>query len=392
MSPDDFTEASPGELVRNLDGDWSYLPGSLPGRVEWTNPLALAISNADRALGQLVGVGRGIANPKPFLSSVLRREAELSSRIEGTRAGLRTMVLFEHDPSIEENAPDVREVTNNYLALMHGLQSIEGRGVTLSLIREMHQILLRGVRGQDATPGAFRRIQAHIGTTNRIAEARFVPAPPHAIDGCMEQLQSYLHLRDDHPPLARIAMAHYQFEAIHPFADGNGRIGRVLILLMMRTEGILPLPLLNISSYLERHRREYYDHLLAVSQRGQWMAWIEFFARGVAQEAEHAVRRIEQLEALRERYNTRARGERASKLLPRLIDHLFEEPAVTVNSVGKLLGIGFPSARKLIDRLERTGILQEVTEKQRGRVFIAQEVLDVFEPGPYVSGRVSEPL
>lgn len=378
MKASDFRKGASGRLVRNLNGQWAFVPTPLPAQFRWSQNLASNLSRADRALGKLAGMGGRLRNPQAVVRGFLRREAELSSRIEQTFARVQTLVLFEHIHDIEREVPDVREVDNNYRALQHGLNNIRHRPITLSLIKEMHHILLKGVRGHDKQPGEFRSVQAHIGRTSDIRQARFVPAPPHMIQECMDELAEYIQNSDDLPPLVRAAMAHYQFEAIHPFADGNGRIGRVLILLMLCAENALPLPLLNPSAHLETYRREYYDHLLAVSQRGEWSQWIEFFADGIAAEASDAINRIERLEKLRENYQTRVRAARRSALLPRLIDELFVNPAITVNSTAEFLSIGFSSAKKLIERLLGAGIVREATGHKRNRVFLAQEIVDLF--------------
>ncbi len=192
-------------------------------------------------------MGQRFPRPQRLIRLFLRREAELSSRIENTYAGVRTQLLFPYIADVRKNTPDVKEVDNNFRTLRFGLTAIKRRPISQSLIREMHQLLLKGVRGQDKTPGAYRQVQAHIGRSGDIREARFVPAPPHRVPDCMEQLEHFIVHDTTVPRLARLAMIHYQFEAIHPFADGNGRIGRVLILLMMCHTGLLPLPLFNPS-------------------------------------------------------------------------------------------------------------------------------------------------
>lgn len=321
---------------------------------------------------------------------MLRREAELSSRIEGTRANLQTLVLFPHMPEVETDTPDVREVDNNFTALLAGLSEVETRPITLNLVRGLHKLLLADVRGHDKTRGVFRNVQAFIGRTDYIDDARFVPAPPHLIESAMQSLEQYIRVADDIPPLARIAMAHYQFEAIHPFADGNGRIGRVLIMLMLRTEGLLPWPLINVSAPLEERRSEYYDLLLEVSQRGSWGLWIEFFANCVADETVLAIERVEAIEALREQLHERFIASRSSALLPRAIDHLFAEHAVTINSLADALGIGYSSAKSIAQRLVREGVIEEITGKARSRVFLAREVLNTISTGRVRSNRPRE--
>jgi Fic family protein len=383
MQVSDFTEDKPGELVRNFAGDWCFLPAPLPGKFVWTDEIVSSLNAAGQAIGRLVGVGRGLPNPKLLVRTFLQREAELSSRIEGTHAGLRDLVLFEQTQSIEERVPDVREVHNNLRALEYGLDQVRHRPVSLNLIRQMHQILLKDVRGQDKTPGQFRTIQAHIGRSPRIEEATFVPAPPHAIAPAMEALESFIQSPSGVPPLVRVAMIHYQFEAIHPFADGNGRIGRVLILLLMFTEKILNLPLLNPSAFLERHRQEYYRHLLQISQRGAWSEWLTFFSRGVAQEAADAVDRVEKLDGLRTEYQKKIQTARTSALLPKLVDQLFFNPAITANSAARVLGVRFNSAQKTIDKLVKLGILKEHTGQKRYRVYVASNILKAIV-GPKV--------
>jgi len=381
MQQTDFTERSPGQLIRNLAGDLCFLPSPLPGHFEWSDELVASISAASAALGQLNGFGRHLPDPKLLLRSFLRREAELSSRIEGTYADVGEQFLFEQTQSAEERNPDVREVDNNFRALEWGLDQIRHRPISLNLIRQMHEILLAGVRGQDASPGEFRKVQAHIGRTNNIAEATFVPAPPQAVLPAMESLEAFIQSPSSLHPLVRAAMVHYQFEAIHPFADGNGRIGRVLIMLLLSSEKVLTLPLLNPSAYLERHRREYYQRLLDVSRDGDWSAWLQFFARGVAAEATDAIERVQRLEELRSQYLQKVQTARASALVPRLVHHLFGHPAITTGYVAHVLGIRPNSAQKCIDKLLAAGVLAELTGNKRNRLYVASEILKAMK-GP----------
>ncbi|MGB7158795.1 MAG: Fic family protein [Tepidisphaeraceae bacterium] len=367
----------PGELIKNLQGQWTFVPAPLPGRLQWTNSLVKTLADASAVLGQLQSMTHWkFLDPRRLLRLFLRREAELSSRIENTYARVQTLLLYEKLPAIEEKAPDVREVENNFKALEYGLAAVEHRPISLGLIKEMHQILLQGVRGDDHTPGQFRQVQAHIGRSNKIEEARFVPPPHHEVEPSMRELERYIQQPDDLPALVRLAMVHYQFEAIHPFSDGNGRIGRVLILMLMSTEGVLRTPLLNPSAPLERQRREYYDHLLAVSQRGAWSEWVEFVIRGIADEALATIDRIQRLEVLRQRYLDQLSAVRASPLAAKLVDRLFAEPSVTLQQVAEVLQTSKPSAQKLIDRFMGAGILRETTGQQRNRVYLAQEIVD----------------
>jgi Fic family protein len=378
MLKQSFTSTSPGRLIKNMQGNWAFVADPLPPRIEWTDSLVRVTSHASQMLGQLAGLGRKLRNPQRLVRMFLRREAQLSSEIENTHASVQTMLLFEQMPAVEHDVPDVREVQNNFRALKFAMESSANRGMTRSLIKQMHEILLRDVRGGDKSPGSFRTVQAHIGQDGDIKNARFVPGPPHEIDHCMEQLEAFLKHKDQLPPIVRVAMVHYQFEAIHPFADGNGRIGRALLLLQLMREADIPVPLLNPSARLELRRKEYYDRLLGVSLKGQWAEWIEFIAACIAEDAVDAIARIERLDALREQYYERIRQRGASALVLRMIDELFSEPSVTITQTAKLLGITQPGAAKLLGRLLDAGIIREVTGRKRNRVFLAQEVVDLF--------------
>jgi Fic family protein len=379
MDINEFTEESPGEMRKNFEGQWTFVPFPLPGKVAWTNPLVSAVADAESALGRLSGLGKKFPKPKRLVRLFLRREAELSSRIENTYAGVRTQLLFEVVPEVKATSPDVQEVENNFRALEYGIKSIQERPLSTGLIKEMHAILLRDVRGHDKTPGEYRKVQAHIGRTSDIRTARFVPPPPHNVADCMDQLGAFIATDQAVPRVARLAMIHYQFEAIHPFADGNGRIGRVLILLMMLQTDMLPLPILNPSAYLEAHRAQYYEHLLRVSQRGAWAEWIEFFSIGIKRECEDATRRLEALEGLRQAYQERVRATpRTPAKLTKLVDELFGRPRVRLEDVTKMLDVWPASAQRFIDRLVEFDILREVTGDRRNRVYLAHKIVDLF--------------
>jgi Fic family protein len=373
-----FTKDAHGALRKNLEGNWTFVPHPLPAKVDWNDKLVSAVAEAEGALGKLSGLGQKFPRPRRLVRLFLRREAELSSRIENTFAGVRTQLLFRDVPEIHEKSPDVVEVENNFRALEFGLKAIKDRDLSIHLIRQMHQVLMKDARGHDQTPGSFRKLQAHIGTSSDIRDARFVPPPPHAVSECMEQLEAFIRNDRIVPRVAKLAMAHYQFEAIHPFADGNGRIGRVLILLLMCQSGLLPLPLFNPSAYLERHRREYYDHLLAVSQRGAWVDWLEFFSRGIEQECAETSRRIEALDDLRRSYQERIRSSRASVKLAKLVDELFGSPRLRLDNVAKMLDVWPASAQRYLDKLVDHRILREVTGGSRNRVYLAQEIVEQF--------------
>lgn len=350
----------------------------MPPTLPWTEPLVDAIARAESQLGLLAGLGHRFPQPQRLVRLFLRREAELSSKIEDTFARVRTQLLADVVPELRERAPDVDEVNNNFRALEYGLKSLEHREVSQSLIKEMHTLLLQNVRGHDMTPGRYRTVQAHIGRSHNIKDARFVPPPPHLVADCMEAFEQFIRSDTRTQRVARVAMMHYQFECIHPFADGNGRIGRVLILLLMSQWKMLPLPLFNPSAFLEQSRRDYYDHLMSVSTHGEWTDWIIFFADGIVQECAATIERIEALERLRTDYQARVHTKQSPANVSKLVDELFAQPSVTLDDVRKMFNTWPASAQRYIDRLVKLKILREVTGRERNRVYLATEIVDLF--------------
>ncbi len=388
MDRSEYDNQSPGKLVRTADGGPAFVPDPLPPPVAWDTPLVSAVATAGTALGRLAEVGRLMPNPHLLIRPFVRREAVLSSQIEGTLASFDDLVLFEFDDEVEKRTPDVREVSNYVRALEHGLSRVNTLPLSRRLICEMHEILMQGVRGGDQTPGEFRRNQVHIGQRGQtIAEARFVPPPPgEHVDRAMADLEDYLHAPSELPAVVRLALVHYQFEAIHPFNDGDGRVGRLLISLMLCLEGVLPQPLLYLSAWFERHRAEYYDGLMHVSQRGCWGEWMNFIARGVAHEAMDAVYRATRLRDLQVEYTERVRTARTSALLLKLIESLFAQPAVTAATVRELLDVTPRTAQQHIDRLREAGILTEITGRKRDRIYLAPGIAQAIHERRHATG------
>jgi Fic family protein len=387
MRKEDFSSGSPGRLVSAGGTGWAFVPDPLPPGLTYGPPLVRALSQADRALGELAGLGRTLPNPYLLTRPFLRREAVLSSRIEGTQASLVDLYAFEIEPPLfgapsEARRDDVQEVQNYVRALEHGMKRLEDLPISQRLLREMHTVLMEGVRGQHREPGEFRRIQNWIGPPGaEVEEATFVPAPPAEIPRALGTLEHYVHQRTGQPPLVDIALVHYQFETIHPFLDGNGRIGRLLISLMLIERDLLPEPLLYLSAYFERHRSAYYDHILAISQRGTWEEWLIFFLTGVTTEARDAARRAGRLFELRETYRERFQREGARASLLATVDHLFTRPVTDINETAQALGFTFEAARRLVRSLEGEGILEEITGRRRNRVYAATEVMRLLQ-GP----------
>jgi Fic family protein len=289
-------------------------------------------------------------------------------------------LVFEATGVVPEPTSDVREVENYVRALEFGFKRLDTLPLSLRFIRELHKHLMAGVRGGKLAPGEFRTSQNWIGSFGvTLAQAIYVPPPVAEMRQGLNDFELYLHAASDLPPLVRLALIHYQFEALHPFLDGNGRVGRLLISLLLYTEGLLRHPLLNLSAFFERQRQEYYDHLLAVSRAARWNEWIEFFVQGVQIQALDAMQRTERLLALWQSYRHKLQAERSSILTFNLLDQLFSNPALTATQIAAELGISYMAATNNIERLVNAGILVETTGKARNRIFLAREIMQILE-------------
>ncbi len=371
---------APGRLVKTPQGFWAFVPDPMPPEIELTWPLVSALSDADRALAELAGVGGTLPNPHLLIGPFLRREAVLSSRIEGTQASLSDLFFFEAAPKQYREAYDVREVAAYVEALEYGLKRIATLPLSLRFIRELHEHLMAGGRGGDRAPGEFRRVQNWIGPEGcTIDRATYIPPPPLEASSALEALEGFIHQPSDLPPLIRLALMHYQFESIHPFLDGNGRIGRLLITLELSSEGLLPQPLLYLSEFFEQNRKEYYRLLLAVTTHGAWDKWIRFFLRGVADQSRDAIVRARKLLGLRQELRDKLQSARASALLLRLVDELFLYPAITMRRAASALQVTPRAAQLNLDKLIEAGVIEEVTGRERNRVYIARQIVEAIE-------------
>ena len=381
MRREDFTANAPGRLVVAPEGHLAYVPDPLPPQFALALSTINLLADAERALGELKGVGQRLPNPHLLINPFLRREAVLSSRIEGTTTGLQQLLLFETAPSDEPGDSDVREVANYVAALELGFSLLERLPVSLRLIREVHGRLMEGVRGQEQRPGEFRHTPNLIGHRGATPEtARFVPPPVKEMHAALHDLERYIgERRDELPFLIQLALVHYQFEVIHPFMDGNGRVGRLLIALQLRERAYLPQPLLYLSAYFEYHRDAYRDHLLAVSRSGMWTEWIDFFLQGVAEQSTDTVQRSYQLLDLLQRYQSWALAAIRSGNLARLVELVFVRPVISIANVEEWLGVTQPGASRLVQQMVDRGILTEVTGRQRNRRFAALEILEILD-------------
>ena len=361
------------------------MPAPPPPSLTWDDKLTVSLSSADRAVGRLAGEGRHLPNPRLLIRPFVRKEAVLSSRIEGTQATLGELLAVEAGAAVERSPSDLREVGNYVAALEYGLQRLDTLPLSLRLIREMHARLMRGVRGDAALPGEFRRSQNWIGPPGCVLnEATYVPPPPWELMPCLASWERFLH-DDGLPPLIHAAIAHSQFEAIHPFLDGNGRVGRLLILLLLAERDVMPSPLLYLSAYFEATREEYYARLLGVTERGEWEEWLTYFLTGVRLQSEDAVHRIQRIDDLLARWKREVATDR-SRLPEQTLGLFAENPFNTVRGVADRLSVAFTTAQRAIDRLEAVGMVRQVGKARRNRVYCARAILEVLEEPPSLAG------
>lgn len=368
-----------GRPILAQAGYASFSPNPLPPAVQLTGDLVARLSEADRAVGRLGGVGLLLKNPYLLVTPFLAKEAVLSSRIEGTQASLSDLFFFEAAPGTEPTPNDAREVANYSKALDYALSPTRALPVSLRLLREMHRILMDGVRGDHLTPGEFRRSQNWIGRPGcTLADATFVPPTVDDMKRALDDFEKYLHAADPLPPLIRLAVIHYQFEAIHPFLDGNGRIGRLLVALLLSEWKILESPLLYLSAFFERNRQAYYDGLLGVSLRGEWERWIDFFLRGVASQALDAAERAKKLALLHEDFIDRVKSVRGSMALIPIIDEIMQHAALTISRAREVTSLTHQGASWNISRLVKLGILRKTTSIRRPHLYYSREVIDLL--------------
>jgi len=384
MDPVQFEQSTAGRCVQQSDGYWAFIPSPLPPKLDLDWGLAGILAEANARLGELSGVGRLLSNPHLLIQPYIRREAVLSSRIENTQAGMDDLFFFEADESEPPRAPDVREVANYVRAMKYGIERLKTLPVSGRLVREIHERLMNGVRGGHATPGEFRRTQNWIGSPGcTLIQATYVPPPAEEMGDALSAWEKYLNEAPREPALVQCALMHYQFEAIHPFIDGNGRVGRLLITFLLCERGLLSLPLLYLSAFFERYRDEYYRRLLAVSQQGDWRGWIEFFLRGVATQAREACDNAGAILDLNDEIQNMVRtAGNAPRHTLRIVDRLFRNPVVVVSNLAKELGLKYPSVQRGIDFLQALGVLEEVTGQRRNRLYRSPRMINILSGRP----------
>lgn len=372
-----------GQYVEQMAGYKAFIPNPLPPTPEIIMDQEMwdLLSQADRALGRLDGATDALPNPDLFVFMYVRKEAVLSSQIEGTQTSLIDILEFESQALEPENPQEVAEVVNYIAAINYGLERLKSLPVSLRLIREIHKELMQGVRGAERAPGEFRHTQNWIGAGGcSLAKATYVPPPPYEMLQSLDNLEKFLHSPEPRPTLIKVGLAHAQFETIHPFLDGNGRTGRLLITFLLCEQNILQRPLLYISHYFMKYRSEYYDRLQAVRDSGNWEGWLKFFLRGVyevAQEAAATARKIVNLKEEHRQLVLNTMGRKSGNAIA-LLESLYFRPIFNVEHAEEITSLSYPNANALIKALSDIGLVEEITGQKRNRAFSYAPYLAVF--------------
>lgn len=372
-----------GRYVKQETGYKAFIPASLPPvpPIEIKGELQSTLSLADRALGRLDGSITTLPNPDLFVMMYVKKEAVLSSQIEGTQSSLQDLLAAEAHVFSGTASGDVKEVINYVNAMNTGLELLNTLPVSMRLIREIHAILLKGVRGAHATPGEIRQSQNWIGPAgSTLSTASFVPPPPHELNSLLSDFEKFIHEKDEIPILIKIGLIHAHFESIHPFLDGNGRIGRLLITFLLTEKNILQKPILYLSYFFKKKRQEYYEKLQRVRDYGDWENWLIFFLKGIDQVSNEAVLTVRSILKMREVHRLMITEElgRAAANGHKILEHLFQSPVITVKAVQDITGTTYAAANRLVTKFKDIGILKEITGNSRNRRFIYHSYASIF--------------
>lgn len=382
MKKTDFSQNAPGRVIKTIQGYYAYIPNPIPPEIDWTPSLINHLTQAERGIARLEEVGQSFPVPHVLVRPFVRKEAVLSSQIEGTQTDFKSLLRYEAQQlTFLEDKQDAQEVQNYVKALDYGMERIQTLPMSVRLIKELHAILMKGVRGELSTPGEIRRSQNWIGRPGATLEnARYVPPPVDEMKDCLSALEKFIHEDSNLPALISIGLIHYQFEAIHPFLDGNGRIGRLIVPLLLTTWHVLTQPLLNLSIFIERNKTEYYDRLLAVSLKGQWEEWLSFFLNGVHEQAQNAVLKINALQSLRVNYQERFSDDRNREKLVEVVNYFIGTPISSIPQAKVNTNLGsFSMIQRYFDKLVHYGVLEETTGGRRNRIYQATEILRILE-------------
>lgn len=385
MDIEAFKNSSAGKIIDTQKGYFAFVPNSLPPKIAYDETIVQLLSEANRNLGNLNGIGTQLPNPALLIIPYVRKEAVLSSRIEGTQTSLSELFYFEaarkEQQKKEAGRTDILEVYNYVKAVDYGIKRLESLPISLRLIKEIHAILMKGVRGHHLTPGEFRRSQNWIGHGGcTLNDATYVPPPVEEMKEALGDLEKFVHNKEVLEGLIQCSAMHYQFEAIHPFLDGNGRIGRLLTLLFLCERQYLKYPLLYLSAYFERNRTQYYEKLLGVSQRGDWPGWIKLFLKAIADESRDAIDNSKAVLSLLDDYRRRVEQKRPSLYVFKLLDLISRNPYISISRAAQSLKTSFPTAKAAVEKLQSMKILTETTDKEWGKIYCAEELLKIFDP------------
>jgi Fic family protein len=385
----DIKQSTSGKVIKSPKGYNAFIPNALPPRVEWSDQLVNSLSRADFILGKLSREGSRLPNPHLLMRTFITREAVLSSRIEGTNATISEILAHNAGAEVKQNKDDLQEVQNYITALDFGLNRLADLPLSLRLIKEIHKQLMQGVRGSHATPGEFRNSQNWIGSPGcTLNTAKFVPPPVDYLAECLGSFEKFLHNRQL-PPLIHIALCHYQFEAIHPFLDGNGRVGRLLIILLMIEQKILPAPLLYLSAFFEATRDDYYKRLFAVSCDGDWQDWLIYFLNGIAIQSEDALSRAERINDLLNKWKLQVASP-ASDIPVRIVEYCTINPYLTIKKIAEELNVSYSTAQRGVIKLEGYNIIQKVSGDKRDKVYCANEILAILEEPAKINADIDD--
>ena len=372
-----------GSYASQVGGYKAFVPKPLPPNppVQLSNEMLQLLSQADRALGRLDGASEILPNVDLFVAMYVSKEAVLSSQIEGTQASLIDVLAFEADAAVPENPQDIEEVVNYINALNYGLQRLNTLPLSLRLIREIHSLLLQGVRGANRQPGEFRTSQNWIGHHGgTIGTAKFVPPSPEDMDRALSKLEVFIHEEKTLPILLKVGLVHAQFETIHPFLDGNGRMGRLLITFILCYEDVLRKPLLYLSHFFKFHRLEYYNYLQKVRDEGDWESWLKFFLQGVNEVAQEATITARNIVQLRENHRNiiATHFSRSAGPAYQLLEYLYQRPIITVSGVAKVTDLSYANANRLVTKFQEHRLLRQMDKYHRNRRFIYSDYLAMF--------------
>ena len=374
----DIQQSSAGKVIKLSSGYNAFVPNSLPPKINWNNQVVTALSRADFLLGKLAREGSKLPNPHLLIRPFIAREAVFSSKIEGTHSTIAEILAHNAGINFKQDSDDLQEVQNYIKALDYGLKRLDELPLSLRLIKEIHSHLMNGVRGAHATPGEFRRNQNWVGSPGcTLNTAKFVPPPVDYLMDCLGDLEKFLHNRQL-PTLIHVAICHYQFEAIHPFLDGNGRIGRLLIMLLLIERNMLPSPVLYLSAFFESTRDEYYNQLFNLSSKGSWNDWFIYFLNGVAVQSEDVLSRAKRINDFLSQWKIQVANQ-GSHVLLNIIDHFAVNPYLTIKKISEEFKIAYSTAQRGFQKLESEQIIRQVDDNKRNKIYCATDILNILE-------------